>query len=223
MDVVWTAAKLTMSIRDTSWSVSVSTPSAASINHWIKWAYCKSQADLDYTGFSAWFPSVSFIFFRCSSMTGARYLWQTRCDCRSPQNSWATSLTFSFVVTPALRSEEMREEAEDLTDLRHLSCVLNSGLNKLRIATIGYKESGSICIHYNKLGRTRALRARNFDVHLFTQYLATWSINILTFMTTLCSIFFLTFNILSWSDKYVKSLQLVVSISFVFVFLRKAQ
>jgi len=129
------AAKLTMSIRDTSWSVPVSTPSAASISHWIKSAYCKSQTDLDYTGFSAWFPSVSFIFFRCSSMTGARYLWQTRCDCRSPQNSWATSLTFSFVVTPALRSEEMREEAEDLTDLRHLSCVLNSGLNKLRIAT----------------------------------------------------------------------------------------
>src|SRR5271170_5340466 len=58
------------------------------------------------------------------------------------------------------------------------------------------------------LGSTRALCARNFDfdlcTHSFTSYLATWSINILTFMTT---IFFLTFNILSRSDKYVKSLQ----------------
>jgi hypothetical protein len=39
-----------------------------------------------------------------------------------------------------------------------------------------------------KLGSTRALRARN-SCHLVNQYL--------TFMTTLCSIFFPTFNILS--------------------------
>src|SRR5271170_6428548 len=52
--------------------------------------------------------------------------------------------------------------------------------------------------YYNGLGRTRALCAHNFDFHLFTisSHLP-WSINILTFMTTLCSIFFLIFNILS--------------------------
>src|SRR5271163_450681 len=45
--------------------------------------------------------------------------------------------------------------------------------------------------YYIGLGRTRARSARNFHFHLCTHslpYLATWSINILTFMTTLCSI-----------------------------------
>jgi hypothetical protein len=48
-------------------------------------------------------------------------------------------------------------------------------------------DDGQLAVIY-VLGSTRALRARN-SCHLVNQYL--------TFMTTLCSIFFPTFNILS--------------------------
>ena len=70
----------------------------------------------------------------------------------------------------------------------------------IRIFWVSSFVVGLYVCRKNLLGSTRALCARNFDFDLCTHslpYLATWSINILTFMTTLCSIFFLTFNILS--------------------------
>jgi hypothetical protein len=55
-------------------------------------------------------------------------------------------------------------------------------------------------INYLPLGSTRARSARNFDFHLSTQYLTAISCHLvnqyLTFMATLYSIFYPTFNIL---------------------------
>src|SRR5271154_7493248 len=83
-----------------------------------------------------------------------------------------------------------------------------AGANPIQVHTTPFFQCLNATTYLSGLGSTRALCARNFDfdlcTHSFTSYLATWSINILTFMTT---IFFLTFNILSQSDKYVKSLQ----------------
>jgi hypothetical protein len=84
--VVWMAAKLTIKIRETSCSVPVSSPSAASINHRIKSAY-----DETITSWITGLSTLSAAFLR-SSIIGVMYLEHTLSDDRRPQKNFAISL-----------------------------------------------------------------------------------------------------------------------------------